>query len=160
MSAALEAKMEEIGIQALTIAKEDWLNSQCKSMENNIKVSGVHYCVKDFQKKNAHGKREWRAALLRRIFIDTKVLEENDLFKTKAGGKKELRRIIRDMHPLGNKDKSASVGLTVIVAFLESSLANEIKERVRKDEGLELVKTSRSRVHQDQQSSSIEPRVS
>ena len=51
MSAALEAKMEEIGIQALTIAKEDWLNSQCKSMENNIKVSGVHYRVKDFQKK-------------------------------------------------------------------------------------------------------------
>ena len=149
MSAALEAKMEEIGIQALTIAKQDWLNSQCKSMENNVKVLGVHYRVKDFQKKNAHGKREWRAALLRRIFIDTKVLEENDLFETKAGGKKELRRIIRDMHPLGNKDKSASVGPTVIVAFLESSLANEIKERVRKDEGLELVIKKR---HQEAES--------
>ena len=149
MSAALEAKMNEIGIQAITIAKEDWLNSQCKSMENNLKVSGVHYRVKEFQKKNAHGKREWRAAMLRRIFIDTNVLEENDLFEAKAGGKKELKRVIRDMHPLGGKDKSASVGPTLIVALLESSLANEIKERVRKDEGLQLVKPKR---HQEAES--------
>ena len=140
-----DAKMQEMAFATATMQKEDWLNSQCKSMECNVKVSGVHYRVKDYQKKNSHGKREWRAEMLRRIFVDTHVLDENDLFETKSNGKKELRRVIRDMHPLSGKDKSSTVGPTIIVAFLESSLANEVKERLRKDEGLEMVRNKRNK---------------
>ena len=139
-----DAKMQEMAFATATIQKEDWLNSQCKSMECNLKVMGVHFRVKEYQKKNAHGKREWRVEMLRRIFIETNVLEESDLFETRSG-KKELKRVVRDMHPLGHKDKSATVGPTIIVAFLESSLANEVKERLRKDEGLELVKQKRNK---------------
>ena len=82
--------------------------------------------------------------MARRIFVDTGVVEENILFETKAGGKQELRRVIRNMHPLGSKNRSTVVGPN-IVAFLESSLANNIKERVRKGEGVDLKKTKRGK---------------
>ena len=139
-----DAKMQEMAFATATIQKEDWLNAQCKAFENNVKVMGVHYRVKDYQKRNSQGKRDWRAEMLRRIFVDTHVLDESDLFETR-NGKKEPKRVIRDMHPLGHKDKSATEGPTIIVAFLESSLANEVKERMRKGEGLEMVKQKRNK---------------
>ena len=143
IKADLRSDMESIAVRCATLEKEDWLNSQCKSMEANIKVSGVHYRVKDFQKRNAKSRLEWRADMLRRIFIDTRVVEEDVLFETRTAGKKVLRDIIRNMHPLGQKDRSTSVGPTIIIAFTQSSVANDIKEAVRKDSGLELVKTKR-----------------
>ena len=87
-------------------------------------------------------KREWRADQIRRAFIDTNILKEEDLFVQNKRGKKELKRILRDAHPLGKANNA-----TVIFAFTESWLANEIKERVRKREGLEL---SRSRTRQSE----------
>ena len=75
--------------------------------------------------------------MIRHIFVDTKIVDEDVLFETK-NGKKELRRVIKNMHPLGTKNRNNLVGPTIIVAFLESSLANDIKERVRKGDGLEM----------------------
>ena len=56
-----------------------------------------------------------------------------------------LREVIRDMHPLAQKDKSATVGPTIIIAFTQSMLANDIKEKVRKDAGVTLTKNKRGR---------------
>ena len=114
-------------------------------MEVNVKVTGLHYRVKDFQKRNAKGRAEWRSDMLRRILVDTRVVEEDVLFETRAGGKKVLRDVIRNMHPLGQKDKSTSVGPAIVIAFTQSSLANDIKEVVRKqDSGIILEKTKRN----------------
>ena len=135
-----ESKIQEAQIAAVTIQKRDFLESQCKQFENNIKVSGLVYDIKVYYKKNATQRREWRGEMARYAFIDTKVLAEDVLFATSANGKKELKRIVRDAHPLGKTNNS-----TVIFAFTESWLANEIKERVRKAEGLELTKMKRNR---------------
>lgn len=139
----MEAKMKEMIYVSTAVEKEDWLNSQVKSMEVNIKVTGVHYRVADYQKKNAKGRLEWRAEMIRRIFVETGIVEEDILFESK-GNKKELRRVVKNMHPLG-KNRNNLVGPTIIVAFLESSLANDIKERVRKGEGVDLTKLKRNR---------------
>lgn len=139
----LKEQMKELVIQSTTVEKEDWLNSQVKSMEVNVKVAGVHYRIADYHKKSSSQRREWRSTMIRRIFVDTKVVEEDLLFETK-NGKKELRRVVKNMHPLGTKNRNILVGPTIIVAFLESSLANDIKERVRKGDGLELTKAKRT----------------
>ena len=145
IKADMKADMEAIAVQCATVEKEDWLNAQCKSMEVDIKVTGVHYRVKDYQKKNAKARSEWRADMLRRIFVETRVVEEDVLFDTRTGGKKVLRDVVKNMHPLGQKDKSAVIGPTIIIAFTQSSIANDIKEAVRKDSGLELTKPKRAR---------------
>ena len=98
------------------------------------------FCLSDYHGKNALQRREWRAEMVKRAFVETNVLAEDVLFATSANGKKELKRIVRDAHPLGKNNNS-----TIIFAFTESWLANEIKERVRKAEGLQLSKLAPKR---------------
>ena len=121
-----KSEVEEVVIQASTIQKEDMVSAFCKSQECNIKVSGVHYRYKDWNKKNSKGRNKWRNDMIRRILVDTGVAEEDVLFE-KRNGKMVLREVIRDMHPLAQKEKSASIGPTIIIAFTQSMLANDIK---------------------------------
>ena len=144
MKAGLKSSMEDMVLQSATVEKEDLLNSIVKSQECNIKVSGVHYRVKEFQKRNAKARNEWRAEMIRRILVDTNIVDEDILFETR-NNKKVLRDVIRDMHPLSQKDKSAVVGPTIIIAFTQSMLANDIKEKVRKDAGIQMTKQKRGR---------------
>ena len=140
LEADIDAKLRDAKIDAVTIQKRDWLESQCKQFENNIKVAGLTYNIKDYHKKNASARKEWRIEMLQRAFIDTNILGEEALFIKNANGKREMKRIIRDAHPLGNKNNA-----TIIIAFTESWLANDIKERVRKGEGLEMTKVRRGK---------------
>ena len=139
-----KAAVEEMVVQSSTIEKEDMLNGLCKSQECNIKVSGLHYRYKDWAKKNAKARNEWRADMIRRILVDTDIVAEETLFE-KRNGKTVLRDVIRNMHPLAQKDKSPTVGPTIIIAFTQSMLANDIKEKVRKDAGVSLTKSKRGR---------------
>ena len=136
--------VEELIVQSTTIEKEDMLSALCKSQECNLKVSGVHYRSRDYGKKNVKGRAEWRAEMIRRIFVDTGVVAEEILFDQR-GGKAVLREVVRDMHPLSQKDKNNTVGPTIVIALTQSSLANDIKETVRKDVGLTLTKPKRGR---------------
>ena len=140
----MKTAMEEMILHSVVVEKEDHLNSLVKSQECNIKVSGVHYRIKDFQRKNAKARNDWRADMIRRILVDTHVVEEDVLFENR-NGKKVLREVIRDMHPLSQKDKNAVVGPTIIIAFTQSMLANDIKETVRKDAGIQMTKQKRGR---------------
>ena len=64
-------------------------------------------------------------------------MAEDVLFVKNEQGRKELRRIVRDAHPLGNRDNA-----TIVIAFTESWVANDIKEIIRKG-GRNLVLTSK-----------------
>ena len=140
LESTLNAKIRDAQIAVLKIQKRDFLEAQCKQFENNIKVSGLQYAIKDYHGKNTLQRRDWRAEMAKRAFIETNVLAEDVLFATSANGKKELKRILRDAHPLGKNNNA-----TIIFAFTESWLANEIKERVRKAEGLQLTKLAPKR---------------
>ena len=102
----VETKLKIASIDALVVQKRDLLESLCKQYENNVKVHGLTYNIKDYNKKNATQRREWRAEQARRAFVDTNVLKEEDLFAQNDNGKKELRRILRDAHPLGKANNS------------------------------------------------------
>ena len=132
-TANVDKKIFDAKIDVLAIAKRDWLENQCKQFENNIKISGLQYNIGDYYRKTTSQRREWRANVIQRALVDTKIVAEDVLFAKNANGKKELRRIVRDAHPLGNKNNA-----TIIVAFTESWVANNIKEAVRKGTGLEM----------------------
>ena len=136
----VDAKIHEAKVESVTIQKRDWLELQCKQFENNIKISGLEYNIKDYHRMNASARKEWRSDIIARAFVDTNVLSEDLLFTKNANGSKALRRIVRDAHPLGRTNNS-----TIIVAFTESWIANDVKERVRKGEGLEMTKTRRGK---------------
>ena len=55
MKKQLKAEMEEMVLASSTVKKEDMLNALCKSQECNLKVTGVHYRYKDWQKKMPKG---------------------------------------------------------------------------------------------------------
>ena len=129
----IETKIGAAKIDIVAIEKQAWLDNQCKQFENNIKVSGLLYSVSDYYKKNATARREWRQEIVQRALVDTNIMAEEVLFAKNSNGKKELRRIVRDAHPLGNRDNA-----TVVIAFTESWVANDIKETVRKGQGLVL----------------------
>ena len=131
----VDAKIGVVKIDIVAIEKRAWLDNQCKQFENNIKVSGLLYSVADYYKKNASARRDWRQEIVERSLIDTKIMEENVLIAKNENGKKELRRIVRDAHPLGNRDNA-----TIVIAFTESWVANDIKETVRKGQGLALTR--------------------
>ena len=123
----VDAKISAAKIDIVAIEKQAWLDNQCKQFENNIKVSGLLYSVADYYKKNASARRDWRQEIVQRALVDTNIMEEEVLFAKNSNGKKELRRIVRDAHPLGNRDNA-----TVVIAFTESWVANDVKETVRK----------------------------
>ena len=123
----VDDKIAAAKVDIVTIEKKAWLENQCKQFENNIKVSGLHYAASSYYGKNASARKEWRQDIVQRALVDTNIVAEDVVFAKNANGKKELRRIVRDAHPLGNRD-----GATIVIAFTESWLANNIKETVRK----------------------------
>ena len=123
----VDTKISAAKIDIVAIEKRAWLDNQCKQFENNIKVSGLLYSIGDYYKKNATARREWREEIVQRTLVDTNVVAEDVLFARNSNGKKELHRIVRDAHPLGNRDNA-----TIVIAFTESWVANDVKETIRK----------------------------
>ena len=123
----VDTKISAAKIDIVAIEKRAWLDNQCKQFENNIKVSGLLYSIGDYYKKNATARKEWRQEIVQRALVDTNVMAEDVLFAKNSNGRKELHRIVRDAHPLGNRDNA-----TIVIAFTESWVANDIKEMVRK----------------------------
>ena len=119
MEQMVDTKISVAKIEIVTIEKRAWLDNQCKQFENNIKVSGLLYSIGDYYKKNASARREWRQEIVQRALVDTNAKNSN--------GKNELHRIVCDAHPLGNRDND-----TIVIAFTESWVANDIKETIRK----------------------------
>ena len=137
----MDDKIRVAKLDVLAIEKRDWLDNQCKQYENNLKISGLQYVIKDYYGKNAQGRREWRAEIVQRAFVDTCVVNEDVLFAKGEHGKRELKRVVRDAHPLGNRDNA-----TIVIAFTESWVANDIKETVRKGGShLKFTKTRRNK---------------
>ena len=124
----VDGKILDAKIEVASLQKKDWLEATAKSYENNVKIAGLIYNIKDYNKLLRPAKRGWRNDILYRAFVETKVVAEDVLFEKNAHGKRELKRVVRDAHPLGN-----SHGAAIIVAFTESWLANDIKEIVRNE---------------------------
>ena len=124
----VEAQRKEDLISSMTIEKEDVINKDIKAYENNLKVVGLTHDIKESQKKDPISKREWRQSILRRVLVETGIVEEDKIFEKTAAGKPMIRGIIRNLHPLRQKNNSA-----IVIAFTETWFVEEIKEKVRND---------------------------
>jgi hypothetical protein len=128
----VEQGRQEDRMTVLKIEKEDLLNRDIKSYENNIKIIGMKFEIRDAQKRDDDGRTAWRKKIL--VFLVTsKIVAASKVFHQFGANKgKELRGILRDAHPLRQHDNVA-----IVVAFTESWFANQIKNRI-KGKGLNL----------------------
>jgi hypothetical protein len=123
---------QEDRMTVLKIEKEDMLNRDIKSYENNIKIIGMKYEIKEAQRRDDDGRTAWRKKILD-FLVTAKILAASKVFHQNGANKgKELRSILRNAHPLRQQDNAA-----IVVAFTESWLANQIKNSI-KGKGLNL----------------------
>ena len=122
-----------------TIAKTDTLNSLVKSYDKNVKVTGLTYEVKDSKNFDKQAYERWCVGIVNQALVHTKVIKEQDVFTKCDGEAKLMRGVISNMHPLAFNNNAA-----IVIAFVEASFAQQIKDTVRKNKGLKLGKI---RVH-------------
>ena len=92
LEAKLEKKIEdgrrEDRLRVLEIEKEDILVRDMKSYENNIKVVGFKYEKADAQSRDDKGREKWRATLLQKILVDTKLVKSESSVQSKQRDKR------------------------------------------------------------------------
>jgi hypothetical protein len=131
----LEKGRKDDMVRIMELEKEDLINKEMKMYENNIKVVGYKFLIKDAQKRDDAGQEKWRRTVLQKVLIDTKVVEADKLFHIAAGPLKgkEIRGVVRDVHPLSQKSNAA-----VVIAFCESWFAHLIHEKVKSGKNLQM----------------------
>jgi hypothetical protein len=128
----VEEGRQEDRMTILKIEKEDMLNRDIKSYENNIQIIGMKFDIKEAQKRDDDGRTAWRKQILD-FLVTSKIVSASKVFHQSGANKgKELRGILRDAHPLRQQDNAA-----IVVAFTENWFANQIKNRI-KGKGLNL----------------------
>ena len=130
--AALEAARKEDAIRTVAIQKEDWLNSEMKKYENNIKVLGLIYDIREVNKNNKSN-QQFKVYCLQRSHVDTGICTEDELYRKSPRGqttKHLLRGVLRDAHPVGTFSNGP-----VVLAFTESCFVGTMKEKLKKNEG-------------------------
>jgi hypothetical protein len=128
----IAAGREEDRLTILTIEIEDLLNKDVKAYENNDKIVGLQYQIKEAQKRDDAGLTARRKFVVDAL-VKAKVITAAKVFHQSGPNKgKEIRRILRDAHPLRQVNNAA-----IVVAFTKSWFVGQIKGRVR-GKGLEL----------------------
>jgi hypothetical protein len=124
--------LRELQKQSLERHNETEISRLCKEYGNNIKISKHGVQLGPYYEKGDIGGLKWRTVALTKILIDTKILKEDDVFTAGkmtrgAAAKREIRGIIRDMHPLGKNANSA-----IVIAFTETWFRNMIVDIISK----------------------------
>ena len=120
-------------IEATTVTQTNLLNNLAKAYDKNIKIVGFKYEFKDSRTYNKKSYDAWCVRVLKATLVDTKIVNEEDVFVTENGQKFLIRGIISNVHPLGSKNNSA-----IVVAFNEASFAHQIKDAVRQNRNLRM----------------------
>ena len=122
-------------LQATKITETNRLNSLVKAYDKNVKITGLTYEIKDSKNLDKKAYEAWSIGILRKSLIDTKVIKEEDVIEKQDGEAKLMRGVISNLHPLGARNNAA-----IVIAFVEASFANQIKDTVRKNKGLHMGK--------------------
>jgi hypothetical protein len=121
-----DGKQEADKIQVLEVEKEDLINKEMKSYENNIKVVGLQFLNKDAAKRDDAGRTNWRKSILQKVLVDTGIVKADKVFHNAGPNKgKEIRRIFRNAHLLHQKNNAP-----IIIVFTESWFANQVKDKL------------------------------
>ena len=117
------------------IAKTDLINSLVKAYDKNIKITGMTYDIKDSKNLDKKAYESWCVRIIRKALIETKVAKESDVIDTRDAEPRIQRGVISNLHPLGANNNAA-----IVVAFVEASFAQQVKDTVRKNRNLSMGK--------------------
>ena len=112
---ALRKDMQEGRMVALGKTFDQFITRDMKSYEDNFRITGFRYDVKEAQKDSDDGKDAFNKKVLD-IFVRAKVLPADQLFFTEGKDKGKLRPgVLRNLHPLSQKSNAP-----IVVAFTQS----------------------------------------
>jgi hypothetical protein len=78
----VEEGRQEDRMTILKIEKEDVLNRDIKSYENNIKIIGMKFDIKEAQKRDDDGRTAWRKKILD-FLVTSKIVTASKVFRRK-----------------------------------------------------------------------------
>ena len=105
---------------------DQFLNRDMKSYEDNFRLVGVKYDIKDAQKDGDEFKDAFMNKILN-IFVNAKILRAGDLFHQEGKDKGKLRAgVLRNLHPLSQRNNAA-----IVVALVQSWMTARIRQRLQ-----------------------------
>ena len=100
---------------------DQFLNRDMKSYEDNFRLVGLKYDIRDAQKDGNEFKDAFINKILN-IFVNAKVLRAGDLFHQEGTEKGKLRAgVLPNLHPLSQRNNAA-----IVVAFVQSWMTARI----------------------------------
>ena len=120
-------------LEATVVTQTNLLNQLIKAYDKNIKIVGYKYDIKDSRTYNKKTYEAWCIRVINDTLVATKVVNEDDVFVKVNGERTLIRGIISNFHPLTGQNNAA-----IVVAFNEASFAQQIKETVRQNRGINL----------------------
>ena len=109
---------------------DQFLNRDMKSYEDNFRLVGLKYDIRDAQKDGDEFKDAFMNKVLN-IFVNAKVLRAVDLFHQEGTEKGKLRAgVLRNLHPLSQRNNA-----TIVVAFVQSWMTARIRQRLQGTSG-------------------------
>ena len=128
---ALKSEVKENRVSDMGKVFDQFINRDMKSYEDNFRIIGLKYDIKDAQKDG----EEFQDAFINRIlnvFVTSKVIQSDRLFHQEGKERGRLRSgVLRNLHPLSQRNNAA-----VVVAFTQSWMTSRIRQRLQSGKGL------------------------
>ena len=119
-----ELRKESLSDMALDF--DQLISRDIKAYEDNFRVIGLKYEIKDLQKDGDDCKDAFQNRVLN-VFIKAGILSANKVFHQEGEERGRLRAgVLRNLHPLAQKDNAV-----IVVAFLQSWMTSRIRQRLQ-----------------------------
>ena len=127
---SLKKEVRENRISDMGKNFDQLLNRDMKSYEDNFRITGFKYDIRDAQKEE----EEYKDAFINRIlniFVNAKAISADKFFFQEGKEKGRLRPgVLRNLHPLSQKSNSA-----IVVAFVQSWMTARIRQQLQGGNG-------------------------
>ena len=120
------AVVREEALDDLGKVYDQLINRDMKSYEDNFRIVGLKYEIRDAQKEDDESKDAFINRVLN-IFVKAGHLPADKVFHQEGSERGKLRAgVLRNLHPLQQRDNAA-----VVVAFLQSWMTSRIRLRLQ-----------------------------
>ena len=128
---AFKTEVKENRVSDMGKIFDQLINRDMKSYEDNFRIVGLKYDIKDAQKDGDEYKDVFINRILN-VFVTSKAIQADRLFHQEGKERGRLRSgVLRNLHPLSQRNNAA-----VVVAFVQSWMTGRIRQRLQAGKGL------------------------
>ena len=128
---SLTEEVKENRIKDLARTFDQFINRDMKSYEDNFRITGLKYDIKDAQKDGDECKDAFINRILN-LFVTAKIIPANRLFYQEGKDKGNfIAGVLRNLHPLGQRSNAA-----IVVAFTQSWMTGRVRQRLQNGAGV------------------------